>query len=580
MPDTVVGIDLGTTFSAVAYLGASGAELIPNALGETLTPSVVGIDESGRLLVGAAARELRVTRPERTASLFKRYMGSDWTTVLAGTKFTPEELSSRVLSSLKADAEAHLRRPVEAAVITVPAYFNDRQRNSTIAAGRIAGLRVDRIINEPTAAALAYGFHESGESKTLLVFDLGGGTFDVSIVDLFEGTIEVRSSAGESQLGGEDFTRAMAARLLERVGLVYEQAEHGSPKLVSRLLQQCELAKRKLARVTTVVVQIPDRNGELTEGGAGHTISRAEFDSWTSHLLARVDGPVRRALGDAKLTRSDIQEVILVGGATRMPAVFQRVAEILGQPPHRRLNPDEVVALGAAVQAGLCARAEAVNDLVVTDVAPFTLGVEITKTFGREMRDGYFQPILDRNTTLPASRVSRFGTMHANQTQITINIYQGESRRTQDNLFIGSFDVKNIPRGPVGQSVDIRFTYDLNGVLEVDATVVATQATTTHVVTRYAQGLTPDQIAAAVAAMAKLKTHPRDEQVHRYLIRRAERVFVELDAVGRDNLTALLDAFEAALSQQDPTAISMHSDALLEFLNYHDPHAGEDDDVA
>src|SRR3954471_3618649 len=241
--DPVIGIDLGTTNSAAAWLADDGPRLIPNALNATLTPSVVGLDDGGQLLVGAAARELQVVHPERCASLFKRHMGSDWTATLGGRTFTPEELSSLVLASLKADAEAFFQKPVARAVITVPAYFNDRQRKATIAAGRIAGLEVERIFNEPTSAALAYGFHEAKEDKTLLIFDLGGGTFDVSVVELFEGTLEVRASAGESFLGGEDFTRTLAARVLEARGLVFERTELEAPRLVSRLVRQCEIAK-------------------------------------------------------------------------------------------------------------------------------------------------------------------------------------------------------------------------------------------------------------------------------------------------------------------------------------------------
>lgn len=580
MSEPIVGIDLGTTFSAVACLSATGPELIPNAIGETLTPSVVGLDDTGRLLVGAAARELRVTQPERTASLFKRYMGSDWSTQLGAQKFTPEELSSRVLAALKADAEAHLKTEVRRAVITVPAYFNDQQRQATIAAGRIANLVVERILNEPTAASLAYGFHEAGEDKTLLVFDLGGGTFDVSVVELFDGTIEVRASAGESQLGGEDFTRALCARLLERIGQTYERAEYATPKLVSRLIQQCEVAKRKLSRADETTVRMPNAAGEFDENGPELIVTRGEFENWTAHLLARVESPVRRALADAKLTKVAIQEVILVGGATRMPQVFRRVAELLGQPPHRRLNPDEVVARGAAVQAGLFANASAVQDLVVTDVAPFTLGIEVSKKFGPERRDGYFLPVIERNTTIPVSRAHRVQTMDANQTSMTVNIFQGEGRRIEDNLKLGSFDVKGIPRGPAGQEVEVRFTYDLNGVLEVEATIVATQKVVSHVVTKYAQGMSATQIEAAVRSMQKLKTHPREEETNRYLLRRAERLYAELDAVLRGHLADLLDGFEAALGMRDPAVIDRHRTALEEFLNYHDPRAGEDDDDA
>jgi molecular chaperone HscC len=278
------------------------------------------------------------------------------------------------------------------------------------------------------------------------------------------------------------------------------------------------------------------------------------------------------------LTKEKIDEVIVVGGATRMPQVVRRVTELLGKPPQQRLNPDEVVALGAAVQAGLFAKAASVDDLVVTDVAPFTLGVEIAKAFGPERRAGYFLPVIERNTTIPVSRCQRVGTVESNQTSITVKIYQGESRRVEDNLFLGEFEVGGIPRGPAGQEIDLRFTYDLNGVLEVEATVVETKKAVTHVVTRHAKGLTAEQVRAAIKEMAKLKTHPREEQANRLLLRRAERMYQELARDEREELGRLLDGFEAALAMQDAAVIDRHRTALEQFLDFHESGAADDDD--
>jgi molecular chaperone HscC len=576
----IIGIDLGTTNSAAAYMTADGPKLIPNAIGGTLTPSVVGIDEDGKLLVGAEARELRVTRPERTASLFKRHMGTDWTATIAGREFAPEELSGLVLRSLKHDAEAFFQADVTRAVITVPAYFNDRQRKATIAAGKIAGLTVERILNEPTAAAIAYGFHEAKDDKTLLIFDLGGGTFDVSLVDLFDGALEVKASSGESALGGEDFTRALAARVLDRAGGAYERAEVSAPLQVSRLIQLCETAKVRLSREETAAVRVPDRKGELSESSKEVIVNRSQLEEWVSHILARVELPIRRVLGDAKLRKEDIGEVILVGGATRMPLVVERVTKLLGKAPQQRLNPDEVVALGAAVQAGLFARDASLEDMVVTDVAPFTLGVEITKQFGHERRGGYFSPIIERNTVVPVSRAETYGTIDANQTSILLHVYQGESRRVEDNLLLGKLEVAGIPPGPAGQEIEVRFTYDLNGVLEVEATVVATKRKVSTVITRHARGgMTAEQIRDAVRDMAKLKTHPREEAVNRYLLRRAERLYQELGTDDRQRLAQLLDGFEAALGIQDADAIQSNREALEEFLSRYDadePADGEE----
>jgi molecular chaperone HscC len=563
----LIGIDLGTTNSAAAHLTDQGPQLIPNALGEVLTPSVVGIDAAGKLVVGRAAKELQVLQPERCAAVFKRHMGSDWKTTLAGRTFTPEELSSLVLRTIKEDAEAHFKEPVDRAVITVPAYFNDQGRKATLNAGRIAGFKVERIFNEPTAAALAYGFHESSADKVLLIFDLGGGTFDVSVVEIFEGALEVRASSGESFLGGEDFTRTLAARILEQRGEAFERAEMTAPGMVARLLQLCERAKLQLSRAEQALVRVPNAKGELAEGGPELPVSRAQFQQWTKQILARVELPIRRVLGDINLKRQEVSEVILVGGATRMPAVIEWARAYFDKDPQQRINPDEVVALGAAVQAGLIANQERVKDLVVTDVAPFTLGIEISKRMGLEHHAGYFMPIIHRNTAIPVSRVESVSTLTPNQTEVVVKIYQGESRRVDGNLLLGEFTVKGIPRGPAGQSIDVRFTYDLNGVLEVEATVRATRDKVSHVLTKYARGLSQDQVLRAVEAMRQLKTHPREEAPNHFLLRRANRLYQELPMDERHVLSQLLDGFEEALHVGDKEAIEKFREVLQKFLD-------------
>jgi molecular chaperone HscC len=308
-------------------------------------------------------------------------------------------------------------------------------------------------------------------------------------------------------------------------------------------------------------------------------VTRKQLEEWVSHIIARVELPVRRVLSDARIRKEDISEVILVGGATRMPLVVERVTQMLGKPPHRRLNPDEVVAMGAAVQAGLFARDEALEDMVVTDVAPFTLGVEVTKQLGHERRSGYFSPIIERNTVIPVSRSDVFATLDPNQTQIQLNIYQGESRRVEDNLLLGRLEVKGIPPGPAGQMIEVRFTYDLNGVLEVEATVEATKKTVSTVITRHAKSaMTAEQIRQAVRDMAKLKTHPREESTNRYLLQRAERLYQELGTEEREYLGRLLDGFEASLSMRDEEAIRANREALEEFLDRVDPGPVEEDE--
>jgi molecular chaperone HscC len=566
----IVGIDLGTTNSAVAYLTTEGPRMIPNAIGDPLTPSVVGVDEKGEILVGQAARDLQVTHPERCAAAFKRQMGIDWQKELGGRPFTPETLSSLVLRSLKQDAEAYLKQPVEESVITVPAYFNEHQRKATMRAGQIAGLTVNRILNEPTAAAIAYGFHEAKEDKTILVVDLGGGTFDVSVVEMFEGMVEVRASSGDSFLGGEDFTAALAVRLLATQGLVFERAEMERPLLVARLQHLCESAKRRLSYEPSVTVRVPNLKGELVEGGAEIDVSREQFEAWTERILARIETPMRRAVSDGGLNYATLDEVILVGGATRMPCVIARLRDITGHAPQLRIDPDHVVALGAAVQAGLIANSSALGDLVVTDVAPFTLGIEVSKQLAGELRPGYMMPIIHRNTTIPISRMHRIQTVLPNQTAMRIAVYQGENRHVKNNVQLGEFTLDGIPAGPPGQEVDIRFTYDLNGVLEVDAMVVQTQRRLTHVIARHARGMSRDEIRKAVAEMQSLKTHPRDEAVNQSLLKRGERLYGELSLSAQQFLGQLLDGFEQALELGERTAIERYQQALTDFFDEHD----------
>jgi molecular chaperone HscC len=590
----IVGIDLGTTNSLVAYVDEKTGlpRVIPDRDGQVLLPSIVSFTSEG-VLVGAAAKRQLVRRPEATVYSVKRLMGRGYDDVkeelpylpftvvpsegivkiqMGSREVTPPEVSAIVLKSLKERAEAHFGETIEKAVVTVPAYFNDSQRQATKDAGRIAGLDVVRIVNEPTAASLAYGLQRIREGL-VAVYDLGGGTFDISILRVKDGIFEVLATNGNTHLGGDDFDRAVVLWLLEDV-----RSKHGvdlarDPEAMQELRLAAEAAKIRLSADERTALTIP------FEGFTYHRdITRGELERLIEKLVDSTLTPCRMALADAGLAPSDVDEVVLVGGSTRVPLVRRRVQELFGKTAHSQLNPDEVVALGAAVQAGLFAKHAGVEDLVVTDVAPFTLGVEIAKQLGHERRGGFFLPVIERNTTIPVSRVQRVGTVEPNQTGVTVKIYQGESRRVEDNLYLGEFEVTGIPRGPAGQDIDIRFTYDLNGVLEVEAVVVETRKAFAHVVTRYAHGLTAQQIREAVQAMAKLKTHPREEAAHRFLIKRAERVFQELALAERDVLGQLLDGFEAALNLQDAAAIARHKAALEEFLDRHDAGPDGDDD--
>lgn len=577
----IVGIDLGTTNSLCAVFRDGQPLLIPNPHGEFLTPSVVGIVENGQVVVGAPARELRITRPERCRATFKRDMGSGRQMLIGRQTFSAVELSSLVLRSLKEDAESFLKGPVHEAVITVPAYFNDLQRKATRQAGEMAGLRVRRIINEPTAAALTYGFHDRTSDKKLLVIDLGGGTFDVTLMEVFDGTLEIIATAGESHLGGEDFTDALAASVLRGRNLVLEVVEDESPLLVSRLRQECEQAKRRLQTKEEVWIRIPDRKGYVGDNDphSAVRVTREGFIQATKSLMERLKEPIRRVLRDGQSGPGDLDEVILVGGATRMLVLREFVTAFFQREPLCRHNPDEVVALGAAVQAALMADDPALGDMVMTDVCPFTLGVEVCRRFGDRQSDGYFSPIIHRNTTIPVSREEGYCTVEPNQNELLLNIYQGEARKVNDNLKLGELRVKGIPPGPAGQQVNVRFTYDLNGLLEVEARVSRTGEMFKTLLMNNVS-LTGAELKAAIARMQALKSCPRDEVANRQLLLFAEKLVGEVNKEERKALEQALDQFEQALDERDQGQFQHTRQGLLLVLEslgfrYEEHHGNE-----
>ncbi len=561
-----IGIDLGTTNSLCAIFEDGKPRLIPNSHGEFLTPSVVGVLESGDIVVGAAARELRVAHPERTAWCFKRYMGSDRKIRLGKTSYTAQELSSLVLKSLVEDAKSHLKCDITDAVITVPAYFNDHQRQATKLAGQLAGLNVRRIVNEPTAAALVYGFHEREAEKNLCVIDLGGGTFDVTVMEIFEGTLEIRATAGESQLGGEDFTDRLVSAVLANQKMQLELAELKHPLHVSRLRVECERAKRTLTSKELARIRLPELNGEFSAEPREFKINRETFKKACSKLMDRVTVPIDRALRDARLTPREIDDVLLVGGATRMPVLVDYVTNYFGKPAQMQFNPDEVVALGAAVQAALIDQDVAVNDVVMTDVCPFTLGVEIAKDLGGQVQEGYFHPILHRNSTIPISREEVFSTMVPNQRQVEVRVFQGDARRVSENIELGKLQVENLPPGPAGMSIRIRFTYDLNGLLEVEAYADGGRKYRA-VLTNHVKGLSQEQIQAAVNRLQELKFYPRENLNNQRLARFCERMIGELHPSQRQQLDMALDFFEAAMNQGDSQQFTSAKQALLMTLS-------------
>ncbi len=558
----IVGIDLGTTNSLVSVFRDEGFEVIANALGSFLTPSVVGLDDEGRVLTGVAARERLVTHPELTTANFKRLMGSSREVRLGQKKFRPEELSSFVLRVLKQDAESFLGEPVEEAIITVPAYFNDSQRKATRIAGELAGLRVSRLLNEPTAAALAYGLHNRKESR-YLVFDLGGGTFDVSIVEYFDQVIEVHASAGNNFLGGEDFTEVIYRHFARLCVEVFGGDVDALPLPLDKMLRlRAEQAKLALSTQERVSLQQKwqDKAVELT-------VTQEQFEDWAADLISRIEAPIRQALRDSKMRAADLDDIVLVGGATRMPLIRKLVTRLFRRFPSARIDADKVVAAGAAIQTGLLRKHAALDDLVMTDVSPYTLGVEVSRQVGDEYSDGHFMPILERNSFIPVSRVESVCTVSDYQSKIEVRIYQGENPMVKDNIFLGSLTVEVPKRKRGEEQIDIRFTYDINGLLEVEVEVKSSGEKSSLLIEENPGVLSKEEIAARFKQLEKLKIHPRDQMPNQALINKANRLYQENLGAIRDYISELLANFNAVLNRQDEREIREAREQLREILS-------------
>jgi molecular chaperone HscC len=546
---TLIGIDLGTTNSLVAAFTDDGPKLIPNSLGEVLTPSAVGYAEDGTLLVGRAAKDRLLTHPHLTAARFKRYMGTEHELKLGKKSFRAEELSSFVLRVLRADAEAYLGHGVDEAVISVPAYFNDIQRKATITAAEFAGLKVNRLINEPTAAALAYGLQDRQGESTFLVVDLGGGTFDVSILEMFSGVMEVRASAGDAFLGGEDFTDALALELGRQLGIKPEDVSREDGARLRALAERMKVA----------LTESPEAKAEFALKGEARSVSitREKFDEITDPILKRLRLPIQRAISDASLRADDLHRIITVGGATRMPAVRQLVTRLFKRFPEYSIDPDHVVALGAAVQAGLAARHKALDDVVMTDVCPFTLGFETAIGVGEgKFEHGHFSPMIERNTVVPVSKSDIISPLHPNQSEIVLRIYQGESPYVKDNILIGTLHVP-LRGGPKDdKSVDVRYTYDTSGVLEVEARPLATNKTERLVIEGNPGSLPRAEIEKRLKALAAIKIHPREQQENAALIARMKAAYENSLGDRRQSIGRLIAEFEAVLGRQDTREIN------------------------
>lgn len=555
----IIGIDLGTTNSLVSVWQGEQCVLIPNNLGEYLTPSVVGLDENGDVLVGRTAKERLISHPQCTTASFKRFMGTEQVFLMGGKAFTPSDLSSFVLKQLKEDAEHFLKEPVTEAVISVPAYFNDYQRNATKVAGELAGLRVERIVNEPSAAALAYRFGKNEEEQTFLVFDFGGGTLDISIVDAFENVIEITAVAGDNHLGGDDLNRAIAEKFIS--------VNHLDGGMLSKeewasLLKAAEKMKQDLS-------DAPETETEILIGDKvyGMRLDANELFEIAMPVMDRIGIPIKRALDDSGYEWEDIDEIILVGGSSKMPLVQNYLQFLSGKKPLCTINPDAAVALGVGIYAGIKERMESVKDMMLTDICPFTLGIEVNAR--GEEGEPLMSPIIERNTVLPVSRVARYYTSRPFQDKCDVVILQGEHRIAGQNLVLGKLEVE-VPVGATEQdreAIDVRYTYDINGILEIDVTVVSTRRTTSKVIVNQSIQLSDEEIQKRREELQKLKIHPRNQEKNRLLLARGDRIFEENTGEVRTYVNRFLEEFTEQLNTQDLRKIEKSYERTEELLD-------------
>ncbi|MEO8994380.1 MAG: molecular chaperone HscC [Rhodanobacter sp.] len=560
----IVGIDLGTTHSLIGCFGETGPQLFPNALGDVLTPSVVSVDDTGAVIVGQPARDRLVSHPELSVSSFKRWMGSPRETQLGAHRFRPEELSALILRSLIGDAETALGEKVHEAVISVPAYFSDAQRKATRAAGELAGIRVERLINEPTAAALAYGLQERPDGSRFLVFDLGGGTFDVSILEMFDGVVEVHASAGDNFLGGEDFLDALEHACRADLKL---DGDKISATQRGQLRRRLEAAKRELSSHGHARIE-----WMLGEQKLEWQIDEGRFNQLVDPLIQRLRMPLERAMRDARLQPQQLDEILLVGGASRMSLVAKTVSRMFGRLPLRHVNPDQAIALGACVAAGLKSRDQRLDEIILTDVCPYSLGTEVARRDeqGRPI-SGFFEPIIHRNSTVPVSREETFWPVVERQAQLQLDVYQGESPLVEKNIKLGELTVDIDAALPIEKNgVTVRFTYDINGVLQVEAQVHASERRYELLLEQNPGLLTPEQIRERLATLDAIKIHPRSKQENIALLARAERLYEE-DLLLRDQLQEWIARFRAVLESQDDASIREQRNQFRHALDTLDP---------
>lgn len=555
----VIGIDLGTTNSLAAIWRDGNCSLIPNLFSEFLTPSVISVDDNGDILIGKIAKERLISHPDRTVASFKRFMGTSKEYSLGDRVFRPEDLSSLVIRQLKTDAEAYLQEPVTEAIISVPAYFNDRQRTATKLAGKLAGIKVERIINEPSAASLAY-LNSFCEDKLFLVFDFGGGTLDVSLVETFENIIDIIAISGDNHLGGDDINQAIADQFYKVHSGLREMLTLQEQASVLRLAEQCKIAL-STSNISCMIGQFKGKQYQMS-------LDNNQLVEICAPLFGRIKNVLNKVLRDSNKSINEIDDIILVGGSSKMPIIRKYLTYLTGKEPKIKIDPDKAVAVGAGIVSGIKRREQMVKDIVLTDICPFTLGVE---AFNPESNTLSFSPIIERNTSLPVSNTQIYQTIRNRQKTVNLRIYQGESYTVANNLLLGEISIQ-VPPAPAGMSeVNVRFTYDINGILEVEVTSLQTHETVRKVIVSNSN-LTQPEIEQRLTELSTIKINPCENNENRLLLARGERLYEENYGEIREMIERQLLFFESVLEHKNILEIKKAQRSVSAFFDQLDSY--------